>query len=98
MSAAGDKPKPLHPGHDVGVDYELVVSDTGTAMLTLGGEVIWWSDADDEFSEEFTDSEFIDVMDEEQTDAVIEWLVAKGYIPPDLDVDVMSEADRLEEP
>jgi len=86
--------RPLHPGHDADIAYELVVSDTGTASLQCGGEVLWSSDGDEAYSEEFED-EFIDVMDEEQTDDVISWLCQQGYMPPRVPVAVLREEEEL---
>jgi len=85
--------RPLHPAHD-GIDYELVISETGTATLTCGGDVMWVSDSDDEYSEEM-DDEFIDFHDEDQVDEVLNWLESKGYLPPEVDVDVVREEDAL---
>jgi hypothetical protein len=85
---------PLHPGHDVDIAYELVVTDTGTAYLTCGGAMMWSSDADEEYSEAFED-EFIDITDDEQTDEVIDWLVEQGYLPPEVDVGVIREEDAI---
>ncbi len=72
------------------MDYELVIDDAGTATLTLGGEVLWTSDADDDFAEEFPDT-IIEFDDKDQTDDVIEWLTEEGYLPPGVDVDVIED-------
>jgi hypothetical protein len=88
------RPKPLHPGHDADVTYELVVTDAGTAYLTCGGEVMWSSDADEDYAEFFED-EFVDVTDDSQVDEIIEWLQEMGYIPPKVDVGVIREADDI---
>jgi hypothetical protein len=85
---------PLHPGHDADITYELVVTEAGTAYLTCGGEMMWSSDADDEYAEEF-ERELIDVTDDEQTDEIIDWLVEKGYLPPSVDVGIIAESDAL---
>ena len=85
---------PLHPGHDADISYELVVTDAGTAYLTCGGEVMWSSDMDEDYSEEF-ENEYIDVTDDEQTDELIDWLVEKGYLPPSVDVGVVREEDTI---
>jgi hypothetical protein len=87
--------RPLHPAHDVDIGYELIVTDDGLAYLTCGGEVLWSSDADDEYAEAF-DDEFVDVMDEEQTDKIIEWLQEEGYMPPDVEVGVIREEDNID--
>ena len=88
--------RPLHPGHDADIDYELVIEDNGTATLTCGGEVMWTSDGDDEFYESF-DDEFIDITDDDQTDAVCTWLEAHGYIPPEVDVAIVRGQDSLDD-
>ncbi len=72
------------------MDYELVVADDGTAVLTCGGEVLWSSDADDEFAEDFPD-ELIEADDREQTGELIEWLADAGYLPPGVDVTVIAD-------
>jgi len=75
--------------------YELIVG-AASCSLTLGGEVMWCSDGDDDFLEEFGE-ELIDYDDEAQCDDVIEWLVQNEYIPPDTDVEVIEEGDELGE-
>ena len=73
----------------VDIDYELVIDDAGGCTLTCGGEVMWVSDADDEFAEEF--GELIEYDDDEQTGEVIEWLVDRGYVPPGVDVNIVQD-------
>lgn len=90
--AAGSHAPPLHPGHDASVEYELIVDNDGSCYLTCGGEVMWVSDGDDDYAEEFPD-EILSATDEEATDAVIDWLQSQGYIPPDTDIAVMGEGE-----
>jgi hypothetical protein len=70
-----------------GIEYELLVSPDGGATLTCGGEVMWVSDTDDDFKDEFGD-EPIDFDDESQTDNVVGWLIDNDYIPPGAPVDI----------
>ncbi len=72
------------------IDYELVIDDAGACVLTCGGEVIWTSDADDDFAEAFPDM-LIEYDDEEQIADVLDWLVSAGYVPPGVDVDVVED-------
>jgi hypothetical protein len=72
------------------MNYELVIDEAGTCTLTLGGEVMWVSDADDDFAEAFPDA-LIEYDDEEQTGEVIDWLMDEGYIPPGAPVDVVAD-------
>lgn len=71
--------------------YQLIVSETGTATLTQGGEVMWTSDGDPDFKEALSDCEVIDIEDEAQIEDVLGFLVDEGYIPPETDVDVLPE-------
>jgi hypothetical protein len=87
---------PLHPGHDAGIDYELVIADNGTATLTCGGEVMWTSDADDEYAESF-DNEFIDITDDAQVDDLCDWLEEHGYVPPQVDVAIVRGEESLDD-
>jgi hypothetical protein len=73
-----------------GVEYELVISKAGGATLTCGGEVMWTSDGDTAYLGEFGE-ELIDFDDDEQLDSVIDWLVAEGYVPPKVEVDILEE-------
>ena len=70
-------------------DYELTLRLDGTVALTQGGEVIWTSDNDDEFLEEFGEEVFTD----EDADDIIGYLTDEGYIPPRVDVHVVDECD-----
>ena len=88
--------RPLHPGHDSGIDYELVIYESGAASLACGGELLWSSDGDDEYAEEFPD-EVIDADDEAQTDDIVGWLTVKGYIPPGVPVAIVPEEDFIAE-
>ena len=73
----------------IDMEYELVIDDAGSCTLTCGGDVIWVSDADDDFAEEFPDR--IEFDDEEQTESVVEWLNEEGYIPPGVAVEIVSD-------
>ena len=90
--SAGSHTPPLHPGHDAAVEYELIVDADGSAYLTCGGEVMWVSDGDDDYAEEFGE-EILSATDEEATDAVVDWLTAQGYIPPDVEIAIMGEGE-----
>jgi hypothetical protein len=86
-------------GQDGGIDceYELVIdADEGTATLTCGGEVMWQSDQDPDYTEEWGDS-FIDIADDDQIDELFDWLVSKGYAPPGVEYDVVDLADSINE-
>jgi hypothetical protein len=75
------------------VQYELLVSAEG-ATLTCGGEVMWTSDGDEGYAEEFG-GEALAVEDEEQMDDLLGWLVDEGYVPPGVDVDILEETEDL---
>lgn len=77
----------------IDVNYQLIVSDMGTATLTQGGEVMWTSDGDEDFKEEVENAELIDIDDEAQIEDVIGFLVDEEYIPPGVDVEVLPEAN-----
>ena len=68
--------------------YELLLRDTGTAILTNGGEVMWSSDDDEEFSEWFDE----DIIESADLPEVIEWLQDEGYLPDGLTPDIVDES------
>ena len=70
-------------------DYELVISPEGSASLTMGGELMWSGDDDDEFIEHFDD----EIVTSENEDDVIDWLVNNGYLPPDSPITIVTEGD-----
>ncbi len=72
------------------IDYELVIDRAGGAILTCGGDVLWSSDADDEYAEEFG-SELIEYEDDEQTGRVVAFLIDEGYLPPGTPVDIVED-------
>jgi hypothetical protein len=76
------------------IDYELIVAPA-SVTLTCGGEVMWTSDGDAEFLEEFGE-EVVDYNDDEQLDDVIGWLVDYEYIPPSVEVDILEDNGSLE--
>lgn len=78
----------------IDVSYQLIVSDTGTATLTQGGEVMWTSDGDLDFKEALDDVDMIDIDDEAQIEDVLGFLVDEGYIPPETDVEVLPEENQ----
>jgi hypothetical protein len=81
-------------GADIG--YELVVdTDEGSAALTCGGEVLWSSENDPDYTEEWADS-FIEIDDDDQLDELIDWLVTKGYVPPGVEYDVVDLAESMD--
>jgi hypothetical protein len=69
--------------------YELLLRDDGTAMLTLGGDVMWASDGDSNFAEEFGD----ELLDSEDIPDVIDWLTGAGYLPPGVEPAVEDESN-----
>jgi len=71
-------------------DYELVIDDAGSGTLTCGGDVLWTSDADDDFAEDFPDT-LLDIDDEAQGREIIDWLRDEGYIPPGVPVRVIAD-------
>lgn len=68
--------------------YELTLSEAGLLSLTLDGEVMWTSDADAEFCEEFGD-----MIETQQIENASAWLVEAGYIPPKVAVDFIDETN-----
>jgi hypothetical protein len=83
-------------GAAVAIDYEFVVAvTTGTAHLTCGGEMMWSSDEDDSFAEEFG-GDFIDIDNDEQCDEVIDWLCEQGYVPPGVEVEIVDLEDSID--
>lgn len=67
--------------------YELVFNGAGGCTLTdHEDEVIWTSDADEEFKEEFDD-----VVTPDNADDIIAWLCEEGYIPSGAEVSVIDE-------
>ena len=70
------------------VRYEVLLRDDGTAMLTCGGEVMWSSDGDDEFAEDFGD----ELIDSEDIPDLIDWLTDSGYLPPGVEPDIEDES------
>lgn len=60
----------------------------GTCALSDGDELLWSSDADDDYMEEF-DAQ----IDSEDIDDVLSWLQDEGYIAPDESVDIVDESD-----
>jgi hypothetical protein len=70
-------------------EYEFILSETGSASLTQGGELMWSSDNDDDFWEEFGE----EVLTTEDIDEVLEWLEDEGYLPPRVEVNVIDETD-----
>lgn len=70
-------------------EYELVIRHDGTLALTQGGEVMWTSDNDDDFSEEFGE----EVFDADDADDVLDYLEENDYIPPDVEVSIVDEAE-----
>jgi len=80
----------------VDLDYEVVVdTESGTAVLTCGGEVMWSSADDPDYAEEF-EGEFIDIDDNDQIDDVVDWLVEKGYMPPRVEYDIVDLSESMD--
>jgi hypothetical protein len=70
--------------------YELIVTREGSASLQVSGEVVWTSDGDETYAEEFGE-EMIDIDDDEQVDAVIDFLVDNGYAPPGVEFEILAD-------
>lgn len=69
--------------------WELTIYADGIAILTdHGGRTVWTSDGDDDFAGEG----FPDVLDFDDGDAIMEYLVDSGVVDEDEDVDIV-EAD-----
>lgn len=66
--------------------YELTLSDAGLLSLALDGEILWTSDADAEFTEEFGD-----MIETQQIENASAWLVEQGFIPPKVAIDFIDE-------
>ncbi len=60
----------------------------GTCAITDGQELLWSSDGDDEFLEEFDAT-----IDSEDIDDVLDWLQDNGYVSPDGSADIVEEDD-----
>jgi hypothetical protein len=71
------------------VRYEVLLRDDGSAHLTCGDEVMWTSDGDDEFYEEFG----VESLDSEDIPDLIDWLTSEGYMPPGVEPDIVDESD-----
>lgn len=67
--------------------FELVFYYGGTAILTKDGEVVWASDADEKFMEEFDDTVTIDDSDE-----VLDYLEDEQYLPEGVECALVSDA------
>ena len=74
----------------VDIAYELIVS-ADSVTLTCGGDVTFVSDGDEKFAKEFGEED-LDADDEAQMDDLLGWLVDEGYVPPGVDVDIVTEA------
>lgn len=70
----------------MGVRYELTLTEAGQCMLTLDDELMWSSDGDDDFVEEFGE-----VVESGEIEDVAAWLVDEGYIPPRVEIDFADE-------
>lgn len=69
-------------------NYELILTEAGACILMCGDEQMWTSDGDDDFIEEFGD----EVIDESDLPEVQEFLVDEGYVPPGVDVEIVTDA------
>ena len=70
------------------MNYELLLTDAGKAILSGDGDVLWSSDGDAEFAEEF-DGE---MLDSGELEDVAAWLVDAGYLPPGVELDLIDES------
>jgi len=68
-------------------DYELIIGDDGSAILTMDGETMWTSDGDDTFLEAFGD----EVIEDDDAADVLDFLEDEGYVPPGVDVRVIGD-------
>lgn len=67
---------------------EFVRYEDGSCALLEDDELVWSSDSDDEFLEEFDA-----VIDPEEIDEVIEYLEDEGYLDEGETLDITDEAD-----
>jgi hypothetical protein len=58
-------------------DYELILTQAGACILQMDDEVLWSSDDDEDFQEEFGE-----VIASDDLNDVGAWLVDEGYLPP----------------
>lgn len=81
---------------DIGGDLVLVFSAEGQCSLEEDGEVVWMSDADDDFAETFSD-DFLEA--EADAGEVLDWLVDEGWLEPEekASVAVETEVDDIDE-
>lgn len=70
--------------------YELIITHHGSAELWRpgGDEALWTSDADTDFTDEFSD----EFLSEEDSDDILDYLVEKGLIEENEEIDVFEEA------
>jgi hypothetical protein len=73
-----------------GFEYELTLDTAGNVMLTQGSELMWTSEHDDEFKEDWGS----DDITGEELEEVATWLVDEEYLPPGVEVHFVSEPDN----
>ena len=71
------------------MSLEFIRYEDGTCALLDDDELLWSSDNDDEFLEEFDAT-----IDSADIDEVLEYLEDAEYIEPDDSVDIVDEADN----
>lgn len=69
--------------------YELLLTESGTAILSAGDETLWTSDGDEAFGK-FFDGE---VLESGDIEAIIQWLVDNEYLPPHTGLEVIDESE-----
>ena len=69
--------------------FDLSFTAHGTAQLfNKDDELIWSSDNDMNFKDEFTD----EFLGEEDSDDVLDWLIEQHHLQPDDEIDVYEDA------
>lgn len=84
-----DNPRPVatrRSRSDTDADYELIFDETGRVQLKdHTGRLVWSSDNDDDFAEEFDD----DFFDGDQSDDIIDYLIEQGHLEGDEEIDIV---------
>lgn len=70
------------------MSLEFTLHADGSCSLSEDGELVWSSDDDDEFLEEFDAT-----IDPEEIDEVVEWLEDNDYLSEDDALDIVYEDD-----
>lgn len=78
--------------HNAGV-FILVFCTGGQAQLEQNGDIVWYSDDDEDFREEITD----EFLKEEDHKRILEYLVEEDYLTEDQAADCEIEVESLDE-